>query len=200
MLIIGVTGGVGTGKSSVSKIFARCGAKVLDADRITHELMQPGKEIWRKIQKIFGEKVLTPRGSIDRRALGKIVFSDPQALRRLTNLIHPAVRRVIREKISARRRQNPDAVVVLDVPLLMEAGATYPVDALVVVSAPLRAVAQRLQKRSGWSLGEIRKRQAFQMRLSEKEKRAHFVVDNGGSAAATRRQVVKIWNRIKEKN
>lgn len=200
MLVIGVTGGVGTGKSTVSRLFGRMGAKVLNADRITHELMRPKKEIWRKVRKRFSPEILTPQGEIDRRALGKIVFADPKALKRLTPLIHPAVRRVIRQRIGAIRRKNPKAVVVLDIPLLIEAGSAYRVDALVVVSAPLGVVNKRLKKRSDWSLGEIRRRQAFQMPLREKEKRAHFVVDNGGTVAATRCQVMKIWNRIKEKN
>lgn len=199
MLILGVTGGVGTGKSTVARAFARHGAKVLDADRITHELMQPGGEIWRKIQRQFGKGVFTSQGRVDRRALGKVVFSNPRALKRLVRLIHPAVRRVIRQRIRLIRGRDPHAAVVLDVPLLIETGQAYPVDALVVVWAPWGAVVRRLKARSGWSLAEIRRRQAFQMPLKEKVKQAHFVVRNDGSLAATGRQVMKIWNSIKER-
>ncbi len=200
MVIIGVTGGVGTGKSTVAKIFRKLGATVLDADRITHELLDPGTEVFRKIRARFGESVLTARGAIDRRRLGALVFRDPKRLRWLTAILHPAVRREIHKRLGKIRRQNSKAVVVLDVPLLIEAGNAYRLDALVVVSAPLKTVARRLKERSGWSFGELKARQAFQMPLREKEQRADFVVRNEGSLASTRRQAIQVWKQMVKEN
>ena len=196
MLVIGVTGGVGTGKSTVARLFGQLGCRVLDADEMTHTLMRLGQPIWRKIRASFGKEVLTSGRQIDRRRLGQMVFGDSKRLTRLCQIVHPAVRRQIRQEIRRIRQKDPGAAVVLDIPLLIEAGSHYRLDALVVVSAPLKVVANRLHARSGWSLSEVKRRQAFQRPLRQKERMADFVVRNGGSKALTRRQVVKIWKRI----
>ena len=196
MLVIGVTGGVGTGKSTVARLFGQLGCRVLDADEMTHTLMRLGQPIWRKIRASFGKEVLTSGRQIDRRRLGQMVFGDSKRLTRLCQIVHPAVRRQIRREIRRIRQKDPGAAVVLDIPLLIEAGSHYRLDALVVVSAPLKVVANRLHARSGWSLSEVKRRQAFQRPLRQKERMADFVVRNGGSKALTRRQVVKIWKRI----
>lgn len=128
-----------------------------------------------------------------------MTFSDPRRLKALSGIVHPAVRRRIRERLEAIRRRNPKGVVVLDVPLLIEAGAAYRLDSLVVVSVPLKVVARRLKARSGWDLSEVKRRQRFQMPLKEKERRADFVVRNDRSPAATRRQVARVWKRIFER-
>ena len=196
MFIIGVTGGVGTGKSTVARMLGRLGAHVLDADRMTHELMRPGTAVWKALCSAFGRGILTSDGEIDRRKLGVLAFGNKKILTRLSRIIHPAVRLAIQEKIHRIRKKSPNAVVVLDVPLLNEAGSAYRVDTLVVVSSSPRVVAGRLRKRSGWSVAEIRRRQAFQLPLRTKERMADFVVRNHESLAATRRQVVHIWKRI----
>ncbi len=196
MRVIGVTGGIGTGKSTVARLFGRLGARVLDADQVTHELMQPGTPVWRKIRSAFGDAVLTSSEEIDRKKLGARVFQDPKKLARLTRIIHPAVRRRFQQRLGAIRREEPDAVVVLDIPLLVESGRAYKVDALVVVSAPIGAAARRLKRRSGLTAAEIKRRSSFQLPLHEKERAADFVVKNGGSVAATRRQVARIWKQI----
>ena len=196
MILIGVTGGVGTGKSTVARMFGQLGAEVLDADRVTHELMERGTPVWRMIHATFGREIVSPAGQINRLRLGALVFFAPKRMARLCRIVHPAVRRRFRERIQAIRRKSPKAVVVLDIPLLIEAGSAYRVDALVVVSAPLTVSARRMRDRSGWTLEETRKRQAFQMPLREKEHRADFVVRNGGLLEATRRQVVRIWRQV----
>ena len=196
MKVIGVTGGVGTGKSTVAGMFGRLGAQVLDADQITHELMKPGTSVWRKIRSRFGKEILGKDKQIDRRRLGELVFGRPGELKKLSQVIHPAVRRRIRQQTASIRRKNPEAVVVLDVPLLIEAGSAYRVDALIVVSSSLKAAAGRLKRRSGWSLQQVRRRQGFQLPLREKERVADFVVRNNGSQAATRRQVARIWQQV----
>ncbi|MBI3323494.1 MAG: dephospho-CoA kinase [Candidatus Omnitrophica bacterium] len=195
MVVIGVTGGVGTGKSTVARMFRRRGAAVLDADRVAHELMRPGTAVTRRIRSRFGREVLTARGEVDRRRLGALVFGSRSRLKALTRIVHPAVRREIGRRVQRIRRRDPDAVVVLDIPLLFESGHYRP-DAVVVVTAPLRAAARRLERRSGWSLREVKRRSSFQMPLREKAGRADFVVHNGESLAETRRQVAEIWRLI----
>ncbi len=215
MTIIGVTGGVGTGKSTVARMFGiRLKGPVLDADRIAHRLMRPHSPVWRRIRARFGKGVIASSGEIDRRRLGRITFGDPKKLETLCKIIHPAVRRWIQGEIRKIRRSHdseitsgaasssrsqPRARVILDVPLLIEAGSAYPLDFLVVVSAPLKVVARRLKKRSGWTLREVKRRQGFQMPLREKERLADFVVDNGGTLEAARRQVSRICFNVSRK-
>lgn len=196
MIVIGVTGGVGTGKSTVARMFGKLGATVLDADRITHDLMKPGTPVWRKLRKRFGKEVCTDRGRIDRRRLGEEVFQDSHRLKALTRIIHPAVRRRIQERIRRIRTRSRSPVVVLDVPLLMEADAAYRCDARVVVSAPFASVARHLKARSGWGPAQIRERMKHQMPLRAKEKKADFVVKNGGSLVAARSQVLNVWKKV----
>lgn len=196
MVVIGLTGGVGTGKSTVARMLAQKGAYVLDADRITHELMRPRTFVWRRILSAFGKGILGSDHQIDRRRLGNLVFQDLKGLKRLTRIVHPAVRERIGEALKRIHRRDPEATVVLDVPLLMEAGGAYPCDALVVVAAPLAEVYRRLHRRSGWSLKETRRRQSFQWPLRRKARMADFVIRNGGSIASTRRQVKEVWNQL----
>ncbi len=198
MRVIGLTGGVGTGKSTVARMFERLGGRVLDADRIAHELMEPGSAVHRKIRTRFGRALCGPDGRIDRGRLARRVFRRARELEALCRIIHPAVHRRIRESMRRIRREDSGAVVVLDVPLLLEARPAYRTDALVVVSAPRGAVARRLRGRSGWSMAEIQRRSRFQMPLSEKVRHADFIVENGGSRNATRRQVLAVWRKIGE--
>lgn len=196
MIVIGVTGGVGTGKSTVSRMFGRLGAVVLDADRISHELLEPGTATHRRIRRLFGPKVVAPDGRIDRKRLGEEVFRSRRRLRELTDVLHPAVRRRVQEELRRVRRGDSGAVVVLDIPLLVESGRAYKTDAWVVVAAPAAVSARRLRARSGWSPREIRRRSSFQLPLRQKVKQADFVVNNGGILSSTRRQVSRIWKRI----
>ena len=196
MIVIGVTGGVGTGKSTVAGIFRRLGAGVIDADRVVHRLMQPGGPVWKKIQSQFGPEVFDRRGRVDRTKLGRVVFKSPKRLKALNRIVHPAVRRGILAELRALRRLRPRGVAVLDIPLLIESGRAYRTDALVVVTAPQSAAARRLKRRSGWSSREMKRRAGFQMPLKEKVKRADFVVMNGGDLASTRRQAVRVFEKI----
>jgi dephospho-CoA kinase len=196
MVVIGVTGGLGTGKSTVARLFGQLGAEVLDADRVVHRLMEPGRPVWKKIRAEFGPLVLEPGGRINRKRLGEIVFRSPSRLKALNRIVHPAVRRSILAEMSRLKRNRPRAVVVLDIPLLIESGRAYRTDAVVVVTASAAAAARRLKARSGWSPAQMKRRSGFQMPLREKVKHADFVVRNGGSLADTRRQVVRVWKKI----
>ncbi len=197
VLVIGVTGGVGTGKSTVARMIARrLRGTVLDADSITHELMRPGSPVSRRIRAEFGDQAFTPSGAVDRKRLGRIAFGSKARMKRLSAIIHPEVRRRIQAQLS---RMRPDGVGVLDIPLLIESGGAYRVDFLVAVSAPLKQTARRLKARSGWGLQEVRRRQSFQMPLARKEKEAGFVIQNRGTLADTRRQVAALCRQIKKK-
>lgn len=224
MVVIGVTGGVGTGKSTVARLFGRWGAAVLDADRIAHELMEPGTPVYRKIRRVFGPEGVGSDGRVDRKRLGSTVFKSRRRLKQLTGIVHPAVRRRIQTELKRLRREKPNGVAVLDIPLLVESGPVYPTtpvqgtsflrsagagrrrrrrgwwgyrtDALVVVSAPAAVAARRLKRRSGWSPKEIQRRGRFQLPLSQKQAQADFVVHNGGGLSSTRRQALSIWKQI----
>ena len=197
MKVIGLTGGVGTGKSIVAGMFHDLGAAVLDADRIAHSLMEPRTAVWRKIRTKFGKGIFTRAGRIDRRQLGSVVFHTPRHLRVLCRIVHPEVRKRIQELLRQLERRQPNGVAVLDIPLLIESSSAYKTDALVVVSAPPSVAARRLKRRSGWTREEFELRSSFQLPLREKIRQADFVVNNGGSQSATRRQVVRIWKNIK---
>lgn len=187
---------MGTGKSTVARLFGERGARVLDADRIVHELMEPGAPVWKGIRRKFGPDVITAGGRIDRKRLGERVFASPKRLKELNAIVHPAVRRRIQERLRQIRREDSSAVVVLDIPLLVEAGPAYRTDALVVASAAASVAQRRLKRRSGWSAAEFRRRRSFQLPLKLKERKADFVVNNGGSLRETRRQVSFIWKKI----
>ena len=196
MKVIGVTGGIGAGKSTVSRLFRQLGAEVFDADETVHRLMEPGGEVWKKVRREFGAGVFEPDGRISRPRLGKRVFGSPARLKKLNGIVHPAVRRDILRRVKELKKRRPGAVAVLDIPLLLESGKAYRTDALVVVTAPQRVAARRLNRRSGLSLREMKRRSSFQMPLREKVKLADFVVRNGGDLASARRQVVVVWKKI----
>lgn len=170
MLRIGVTGGFGTGKSTVAQMLGRLGAEVIDADAIVHELLTARSPVAQRIARMFGAGVLDARGAVDRRHLGRLVFADPSALKRLNRLVHPAVRRRMRVQIAAIRQRNPRSVVVLDVPLLIEGGLYRTVDVVVVVVAPRRVQVARIRRRTGLPVAQIERRIRQQMPLSRKRR------------------------------
>jgi dephospho-CoA kinase len=180
MLILGVTGGVGSGKSTVAKILGERGARVLDADAIVHELYRGGATA-QAIAKAFGADTLDAQGAVQRAKLAEIVFRDPARRRELEQLVHPAVRSYVLRKIEALRREGFAGIVVIDAALLVESSHPYPLDALVVVSAPAESRLARLQAR-GMSRAEATRRMAAQATDEEKERRADVVLRNDGSA------------------
>ncbi len=197
-MLIGVTGGFGTGKSTVARMLGRLGAEVIDADAIAHELLAAGSPVAQRIARMFGAEVLDVRGAVDRRHLGRLVFADPAALKRLNRLVHPAVRRRMRAQIAAIRQRNAQAVAVLDVPLLIEGGLYRTVDVVVVVVAPRRVQVARIRRRTGLPVAQIERRIRQQMPLSRKRCYADVIVDNGGSRAATQQQVRRLWESKKK--
>ncbi|WP_455243086.1 dephospho-CoA kinase [Petrachloros mirabilis] len=196
MILIGLTGGVATGKSTVANMFKRCGAIVIDADEIARDIVAPGKPAWRQILKTFGKAVLRHDRTIDRHALGAIVFRHLAKRRALERIIHP---RVAREQMRLTReaaRNNPKAIVIYDVPLLFEAGIDKRVDKIVVVTADHNTQIARLRKRNKLSRAEALRRIASQMPLSKKEKRADYILDGTRSREVLRAQTRRLYREL----
>ena len=196
MIVIGVTGGIGAGKSTVAKMLGQRGAVVLDADALAHQAMEPKKLAWRKIVKAFGEQILNEDHTINRKRLAALVFADEQRRKTLEQITHPQVLRVIKQQVHRLRRSRKVPAVVLDVPLLLEAGAKNVADALVVVTAQPGVRRQRLKDKFGWSDEEIDARNAAQWEVSAKAALADVVVDNSDGVDNTRTQVDRLWNRL----
>lgn len=187
MFVLGVTGGIGSGKSTVSRALADRGARVLDADRIVRAMYEGG-DLPVRLAEEFGPGVKHPDGSVDRRALGAIVFSDEDARLRLEKIVHPAVRDFVISHLDAWRSEGFDGIVVLDAALLVESEFRYPLDALLVVTAPREVRLTRLEAR-GVPRDEAERRMDAQADDEAKAARADVVVDNGGTLEDLGREV-----------
>lgn len=191
MLILGLTGGMATGKSTVAKMFVELGAIHIDADSLSREIVAPGEPAWWAIVDRFGSVVLREDGQLDRKALAALVFSDPQKLAALNKITHPPIITLIRQRL-AEARASGAGLVVLEAPLLYEAGLDSEVDRVVVVAAAEATQLERLVPRDRLLESEARQRMAAQMPLSEKIRLAHYCLDNNGSLEDTRRQVQQL--------
>mgnify|MGYP003938638327 CR=1 FL=1 len=195
-LVAGLTGGIASGKSTVLRFFQDAGAVTLDADETVHQLEEPGEPVYEEIVAEFGPGFVLPDGRLDRRALGRLVFSEPSVRERLDRIVHPQViERLKREITAARERGTP--LLVVDVPLLFEVGFDKFVDRTVVVSVPESVQLRRLMERDGLDEASARERLAAQWPLAEKVRRADHVIDNGGTAEETRAQVFELVRKWK---
>ncbi len=190
--IIGLTGNIACGKSTVRGMLAEHGAATLDADTLVHDLYLPGDPVYRAVVDTFGADILGMDAEIDRRALGRKVFGDPGALARLEGLTHPAV--IERTWAWVARQTTP--VVVVDAVKLIEAGIADGCDAVWVVTCPLAEERRRLMTRPGMGAAEADRRLAAQAPEAEKVARAAVVIDNGGTKDATRAQIDRAWAEI----
>lgn len=194
MRLIGLTGGIGSGKSTVSALLRERGADVVDADAIVRELQRPGEPVFEAIVEHFGPGVVAGDGTLDRAALAEVVFNDSEALATLNRLTHPAVGARIAERVAEPRAD--DAVVVLDVPLLVESGR-YEVAGLLVVDCPVEVAVARLVDQRGMDEADARARIARQASREERLARADHVIDNRGSLDELRAQVDAAWEWIR---
>lgn len=193
VVVVGLTGGIGSGKSTVSALLAQRGAVIIDADVIAREVVAPGGPAYQGVVDRFGAGILLPDGTIDRPALAEIVFNDPAALAELNRLTHPVVGAVIAERMGAHA--ETDAVVVLDVPLLVESGRDN-VAALIVVDCPEDVALDRLVRLRGMDPEDARRRMAAQASRDERRARADILIDNSGDLASLEAQVDEAWTRI----
>ena len=177
MILVGLTGGVATGKSTVAKMFKECGAVVIDADELAREVVKPGKPAWREIVTLFGKTILNRDRSLNRQALGSIVFRNRTKRRQLERIIHPRVAREQARLTKQAARTDPQAVVIYDVPLLFEAGIDTRVDTTIVVAVDRKTQVARLKKRNGLSQAEAIRRIRSQMPLAKKIQRADHVLN-----------------------
>lgn len=195
MRIIGLTGGIGSGKSSVSRVLAREGARVIDADHITHVLESRGQTVWQQIVDRFGWAVLLPDGNLDRKKLGWRVFHDEAERQALNQLVHPAVQQEIWRQVDQARAEALPAVV-LDVPLLIEGGLFRMVDQVWVVLAEPEQQATRIQARDRVSAASAWRRIAAQMPLKEKIRYADVVIDNRRQFSGVEERVKALWRSV----
>jgi dephospho-CoA kinase len=192
MKVIGLAGGIGTGKSEVSRILGEMGAEVLNADRYGHEVYLPGTDGHREVVEAFGEDVLQPNGEVDRRALGGKVFGNPEAMAQLNAIAWPRIRQKIEDGIE-EQRQLGTGVVVLDAAVLIEAGWTDAADEVWVVTAPEGDVVSRLQARNNLTEEQVRARMASQMSSEERVTHADVVVANEGNLQDLQGKIEKLW-------
>ena len=195
MKVIGLTGGIGSGKSTVSRFLAELGAVIIDADKVGHEALKPDTEIWRKVVAAFGTGILKPNREIDRKKLGKIVFGNPEALARLNQIMHPPMYQLVKAQIKEYRQQGGE-VVVLEAPLLIEAGWTSLVDEVWVTVAPEPTVVKRLKEKVGLSERESLARIRSQLSSEERVKHADVVVDTDCDLGELRERVKEQWQRL----
>lgn len=196
MILIGLTGGVATGKSTVAGMFKACGAVVIDADALAREVVQPGKPAWRDIVRQFGKSILNADRRINRQALAAIVFSHPAKRRMLERLIHPRVACEQRRLTREATRNAPNTVVLYDVPLLFEAGIDKRVEKTIVVTAHQSTQIARLKKRNGLSRAEALRRIRSQMPLSQKIRQADIVIDGTLPRTAGRKRVRDVFRML----
>jgi len=188
-LLVGLTGSIATGKSTVSRMFAHLGARVLDADLLAREVVMPGQPAYNKIVEEFGTQVVQEDGALDRKALGAIVFADPARRKRLEEITHPAIGARQQRILSVLDEEAFEGIVIWDAALLFEGGGDAMMDRVVVVYADPETELARLIARDALPEADARARIASQMPIAEKAKRAHYVVDNSGDRADTERQV-----------
>jgi len=195
-LLVGLTGSIATGKSTVSQMFAHLGARVIDADLLSREVVMPGQPAHARIVQEFGPQVVQEDGSLDRKALAAIVFADPARRRRLEEITHPAIGARQQRILSVLDEEAFEGVVLWDAALLFESGGVAKMDRVVVVFADPETERRRLMERDGLHEADARARIASQMPIAEKAKLADHVIDNSGTREETERQVRAVYGAL----
>jgi dephospho-CoA kinase len=193
MLVIGLTGGVGSGKSTVTQYLKDLGAVVIDADKVGHETYLPDTPAWKDLVATWGTELLLPNREIDRKKLGAIVFSDPKNLEKLNSIVHPRLRALLEKKIEEHRAQGTK-VLVVEAAIMIEANWMHLADEVWVIMAPEDVVIKRIMTRNSWSEEQIRARIRSQMTNAERAKHAHVVIDTNCTLDEVRAKVKKLWD------
>ncbi len=195
MKVIGLTGGIGSGKSTVVRFLAELGAVIIDADKMGHEAFGPDTELWREVVAAFGSQILAPTGDIDRKKLGEVVFGNPDSLARLNQIMHPRMYDMVKAQIEEYRRQGV-GVVVLEAPLLIEAGWASLVDEVWVTTASESTVLRRLQEKVGLSRKQSLARIRSQMPSEERTKHADVAIDTDCGLDEVKAKVGELWQKL----
>ena len=192
-LLVGLTGGIATGKSMVSALLRQLGCEIIDADLLAREVVEPGRPAWTTIVAEFGQDVVTGDGALDRKRLGAIVFANPERRRRLEAITHPAIRERFQARLDELSEKGFTGIVIFDAAVMIESGNYKNMDRLVVVVTDEPTQMSRLRGRDGTDDAEGRRKIASQMPLSEKAKLADYVIDNSGDRQATAEQVRRVF-------
>lgn len=190
---IGLTGGIACGKSTVSAMLVDRGALLVDADQIARDVVEPGSPVLEQVAAHFGQAVLQEDGSLHRKKLGEIIFGDTEARKQLESILHPPIRKMIRDQMEAYERQFPDKLVVVDIPLLFESNLSYLFEQVMVVYVPRHIQLERLMARDGLTESSANSRIEAQMSIEEKRKLADIVIDNSGTWEDTYAEVGRFW-------
>lgn len=196
MKVIGLTGGIACGKSTVSKMLAELGAAIIDADMIAREVIKKGTPVWQKVKETFGEEYFRPDGEVDRQKLGELVFSSPEALRKLNSITHPAIQEHVLSEIERLKSMGGYKAVVVDAALLIEAGWCDMVDEVWLVIADREIQIERLMKRNGLTRQQALNRINSQMDQDIKKRYADRIIDNSNGLEYTRKQVERLWAEL----
>ncbi len=197
MLIVGLTGGVASGKTTVSKVLEEEGAYIIDADQIARELVQPHTPAWKELVSAFGQGILRKDGSIHRKKLAAVVFTDLRQRKLLNQILHPRIRKEMERRTKEIRQKDPEAVVVIDAPLLVELGEHRKMDKVIVVTSTQTRQMERLKKRDGISRKAALRILSSQLPVEEKAKLADFVIRNEGSFQETRKRTMEVFEELK---
>ncbi len=196
MKMIGLTGGIATGKSIVASVFREMGAIILDADVIARLVVLPHQPAWKDIVEFFGPQVVNEDQSLDRAKIGEIVYNNPNSLKELNRFTHPRIMQYYKDELRRIKTEQPDAIVILEVPLLYETNMDKLCQQVVVVYVDRETQIQRLMKRDNMSYADAVKRVDAQMPMDEKVRRADFVIDNRSSMEETKEKATKYYNEI----
>jgi dephospho-CoA kinase len=199
LVIAGLTGGIASGKSTVSTFLEDAGAIIVDADKIAREVVRNNRPAWREIVRAFGQSILLPDGEINRILLGEIIFNDPAQKQVLNRIVHPVVIAETATRLVEIEINQPGELVILDVPLLIESGMDTGLSDIIVVYVPESVQIQRLMIRDALTQAQARARIRSQMPIEEKKKRATIVIDNSGNREDTRSISLTVYQRLKKK-
>lgn len=195
MIVIGLTGGIASGKSTVARMLLDLGAVVIDADKVGHETFQPRSEAWHKVVAAFGKDILGKNDEIDRSKLARLVFNDSKALKRLNSIMHPLMHRIVERRLEELRRQGV-AVVVLEATLLVEAKWTDLVDQVWVTISPEATVVNRLVGQKNFTGEQAKARIKSQTPISQRARHADVVIENDSDLEKLRQRVEELWRKL----
>jgi dephospho-CoA kinase len=198
MFIVGLTGGIASGKSLAARVFKYLGAHVIDADRIVHDLLEPEQQACREVLDHFGKDILLPNGGIDRRKLGELVFNNPEKRAWLNSCLHPKVFHVYTAQVQHLQSRQPDAIIIFDAALLIETGYHRKMDKIVVVYADMEQQIERLSLRDKFTREQALARISSQLPLAEKRSHADYVIDNTGSRDDAEVQAREVFKKLKK--